>query len=30
MQDQVFIPWVGSKKTSLLFLNVMISQMMKT
>jgi hypothetical protein len=27
MQDQIFIPW---KKTSLLFSNIMISQMMKT
>jgi hypothetical protein len=30
MQDQIFILYAGRKKTSLLLLNVMISQMMKT
>jgi hypothetical protein len=30
MLNQIFIPWTGRKKTSLLFSNVMISQMMKT
>jgi hypothetical protein len=30
MQDQIFIPWGSRKKTSLLFSNVVISQMMKT
>jgi hypothetical protein len=30
MLNQIFIPWVGRKKTSLPFSNVMISQMMKT
>jgi hypothetical protein len=30
MQNQFFIVWTSRKKTSLLFLNVMISQMMKT
>jgi hypothetical protein len=30
MLNQIFIPWIGRKKTSLLFSNVMISQMMKT
>jgi hypothetical protein len=29
MEDQIFIPWAGRKK-SLLFSNIMISQMMKT
>jgi hypothetical protein len=30
MLNQIFIPWIGRKKTSLLFSNVMILQMMKT
>jgi hypothetical protein len=30
MLNQIFIPWVGRKKISLPFLDVMISQMMKT
>jgi hypothetical protein len=30
MLNQIFISWIGRKKTSLLFSNVMISQMMKT
>jgi hypothetical protein len=30
MLNQVFISWIGRKKTSLLFSNVIISQMMKT
>jgi hypothetical protein len=30
MLNQVFIPWMGRKKTSLQFSNVMTSQMMKT
>jgi hypothetical protein len=30
MLNQIFIPWTGRKITSLLFSNVMISQMMKT
>jgi hypothetical protein len=29
MLNQIFISWIGRKKTSLLFSNVMISQMMK-
>jgi hypothetical protein len=30
MLNQIFIPWTGRKKTSLLFSSIMISQMMKT
>jgi hypothetical protein len=30
MLNQIFISWTGRKKSSLLFSNVMISQMMKT
>ena len=30
MLNQIFIPWTRRRKTSLLFSNVMISQMMKT
>jgi hypothetical protein len=30
MEDQIFIPWASRKKTSSLFWNIMISQMMKT
>jgi hypothetical protein len=30
MLNQIFIPWVGRKRTSLPFSNIMISQMMKS
>jgi hypothetical protein len=30
MLNQFFIPWVGRKRTSLLFINIMISQIMKS
>jgi hypothetical protein len=30
MMNQIFIPWAGRKKTSSLFSNVMISQVMKS